>query len=200
VKISAFSDADWAGDVSDSKSTSGYLILMAGAPVIWRTVRQKSVSKSSTAAETAAADACLEDIIWTRELLNFIGFPQTVSTPLHIDNQATIHGIVNGNTTSRNKYFRVRIDALHDAINDEIIKPIYQQSEELSADALTKSVSGPKLLKHRRSVNVMSVQDSGMAGIGIEDDEYLNPVQNSEIYSLCTLNSDLQPLSTLKSD
>merc|ERR1712137_1396543 len=36
VSIIAYSDAEWAGDTSDSISTSGYVITMANAPVVWR--------------------------------------------------------------------------------------------------------------------------------------------------------------------
>ena len=35
-----FSDADWAGDQQDRRSTSGYLFLMAGGPVSWKSKRQ----------------------------------------------------------------------------------------------------------------------------------------------------------------
>jgi hypothetical protein len=76
VSAIGYSDADWAGDIEDSKSTSGYIITMANAPIIWKSMKQKSVAKSSTEAETAAADSCCNEIIWIRGMLNFFGFPQ----------------------------------------------------------------------------------------------------------------------------
>ncbi|UYV70026.1 hypothetical protein LAZ67_7001514 [Cordylochernes scorpioides] len=33
-QLKAFSDADWASNVEDRKSTSGYVIMLAGAPII----------------------------------------------------------------------------------------------------------------------------------------------------------------------
>ena len=35
----AYSDADWAGDVEDHKSTSGSLIKIADGPIHWRLVK-----------------------------------------------------------------------------------------------------------------------------------------------------------------
>ena len=35
-----YSDADWAGDIDDRKSTSGYLFQISGAAVSWRSKKQ----------------------------------------------------------------------------------------------------------------------------------------------------------------
>ncbi len=40
----AYSDADWAGDREDRKSTSGYLFQIAGGPVSWRSKKQDTVA------------------------------------------------------------------------------------------------------------------------------------------------------------
>ena len=41
-----FSDADWAGDVNDRKSTSCYLFLISGGAVTWKSIGNKVVSHS----------------------------------------------------------------------------------------------------------------------------------------------------------
>ncbi len=46
-----YSDADWAGDMEDRKSTSGYLFQIAGGPVSWRSKKQNSVALSTAKAE-----------------------------------------------------------------------------------------------------------------------------------------------------
>ena len=42
-----YSDADWAGDVNDRKSTSGYLFTIGGGAVSWRSKKQTSVALST---------------------------------------------------------------------------------------------------------------------------------------------------------
>ena len=49
-----YSDADWAGDQEDRKSSSGYLFQMAGGPVSWKSRKQDSVALSRAEAEYIA--------------------------------------------------------------------------------------------------------------------------------------------------
>ena len=44
----AFSDADWAGDLLDRKSTMGVVVKIGYNTVFWRSQKQKSVALSST--------------------------------------------------------------------------------------------------------------------------------------------------------
>ena len=58
-----FQDSDFAGDLEDSKSTSGGVLCIFGSrtfmPVSWMCKKQTSVSHSSTEAEIISLDAGL---------------------------------------------------------------------------------------------------------------------------------------------
>ena len=47
----AYADSDWASDPNTRKSTSGYVVKLAGAIFSWNTRAQKTVALSSTEAE-----------------------------------------------------------------------------------------------------------------------------------------------------
>ena len=49
-----YSDADWARDVNDQKSTTGYLFKISGAPVSWRSKKQSCVALSTAEAKYMA--------------------------------------------------------------------------------------------------------------------------------------------------
>ena len=49
-----YSDSDWAGDLIDRKSTSGYLLMMSGASVSWKSKKQTCVVLSTAEAEYVA--------------------------------------------------------------------------------------------------------------------------------------------------
>ena len=46
-----YSDADWAGDINDRKSMSGYVLQINGAPVMWRSKKQVCVALSTAEEE-----------------------------------------------------------------------------------------------------------------------------------------------------
>ena len=46
-----YSDSDHAGDLVDRKSTSGYIFILNGCTIHWRSTEQNMVALSSTQAE-----------------------------------------------------------------------------------------------------------------------------------------------------
>ena len=49
-------DADWAGDTDTRRSHTGYILIMNGGPVSWKSRRQDNVSLSTSEAEFVAAN------------------------------------------------------------------------------------------------------------------------------------------------
>nr|GFC80798.1 putative copia-type protein [Tanacetum cinerariifolium] len=50
LETQLFTDADWAGNKSDRRSTSGYFTLVGGNLVTWRSKKQKVVALSNAKA------------------------------------------------------------------------------------------------------------------------------------------------------
>ena len=63
MQIGTVSDSDFAGDLEDSKSTSGGTLCILGShtfvPISWMCKKQTSVSHSSTESDTISLDAGL---------------------------------------------------------------------------------------------------------------------------------------------
>ena len=54
LTLTAFTDADWAGDPFDRKSTTGFMVFLGSNPISWSSKKQSTVSRSSTEAECRA--------------------------------------------------------------------------------------------------------------------------------------------------
>lgn len=59
-----FSDSDYAGDLDDRKSTSGFVFIMGSGAVSWSTKKQQIVTLSTTEAEFVAAASSSCQGIW----------------------------------------------------------------------------------------------------------------------------------------
>jgi hypothetical protein len=60
VELLAYTNNDYAGDLEDRKSTSGFLFVLSSGAVSWSLKKQPVVTLSTTEAEfiTAASCAC----------------------------------------------------------------------------------------------------------------------------------------------
>ena len=54
MKITGYSDSDFAGDINDMKSTLGQILFMGGLPFTWNSVKQRVVALSTCEAEFIA--------------------------------------------------------------------------------------------------------------------------------------------------
>ncbi len=86
----SYADADWASDINDRKSTSGYMFKLAGAAVSWSSKKQTSVALSSTKAKYIAGAHAAKEVVWLRQLLSELGLGTRHPTTLLIDNQSAI--------------------------------------------------------------------------------------------------------------
>ncbi|GMF39857.1 unnamed protein product [Phytophthora fragariaefolia] len=69
IDVQGDSDADWAGDLTDRKSTSGYLFKVTGGPISWGSKKQSGVSLSTSEAEYIALSLAIQGGKWVHKLL-----------------------------------------------------------------------------------------------------------------------------------
>ena len=73
LDVQGYTDADWAGSVTDRQSTSGYFTFVGGNLVSWRNKKQKVVSRSSAEAEYRGMTHGVCELLWIRNLLRDFG-------------------------------------------------------------------------------------------------------------------------------
>lgn len=94
-----FVDSDWAGDISDRKSTTGYVIRLFENPIYWKSRKQNSVTKSSTAAEYVVVSEVTSEILLTKEILKTFDINLTKPVQMYEDNSGAVAIAKYGNYT-----------------------------------------------------------------------------------------------------
>ncbi|XP_058221119.1 uncharacterized mitochondrial protein AtMg00810-like [Rhododendron vialii] len=81
LSLTAYADADWAGDPVDRRSTSGFVVFLGATPVSWSAKKQPTVARSSTEAEYRAMAQTAADLVWIPQLLTEL---QVSIAPPHV--------------------------------------------------------------------------------------------------------------------
>lgn len=144
LTLNGYVDSDWAGDVSDRKSTTGFILFLGNNPILWASKNQSSVALSSTEAEYISAALASQEIVWSRRLLEDFGIPCENATVLYEDNQGCIKLAINEKSSCRTKHIDVRFHHLRDLVDSDIIQFMYCETSNMIADAFTKPLSKEK--------------------------------------------------------
>jgi hypothetical protein len=73
--VVGYADADWGSDLSDRKSTTGYLFrVFESCTICWNNKKQNSVATSSTEAEYMAFYESVKEAMWLKSLVKTIDF------------------------------------------------------------------------------------------------------------------------------
>jgi hypothetical protein len=137
-KLEAYTDSDYAGDLDDRKSTSGYVFMLSSCAVSWSSKKQPVVTLSTTEAEFIAAASCACQGIWMRRILEKLGHTQLGSMTVYCDNSSTIKLSKNPVLHGRSKHIDVRFHFLRDLTKDGTLELAHCNSHNQIADIMTK--------------------------------------------------------------
>ena len=157
-------DSDYAeSDKASSKSRTGYVFMIAGGPVVWKSALQPVVAQSSCEAEYVAANAAARTAEWVRLINDDLGVGELLADPVDLegaqagkrpvllwcDNQATIALSKNFMVSHATKHIRVRFHYIRQQIRDGIIRLQYVPTDVNLADCFTKCLAYVKFAQHR---------------------------------------------------
>ena len=136
-----FSDADWAGDVNDRKSTTGYLFQKSGGAVTWKSKKQSCVALSTAEAEYIALSSAAQESVWLKHLTTELRSPPKSPTTIFEDNQSAIAMTKNPQFHGRAKHIDIKYHFIREQVNCGNAKLEYCPTEEMTADIFTKGLN-----------------------------------------------------------
>lgn len=153
LRLEGYSDADWASDHSDRRSTTGYCFsLTTEGPVIsWKSRKQPTVALSTCEAEYIALAASVQESMYLVQLLHGMD-KNSQHTPVKIfeDNQGTIALSKNPVCRQRSKHVDIKYHFVRSAHIEGKVTIEYCPTENMVADVLTKPLTKAKFERFKR--------------------------------------------------
>lgn len=153
IAITIYCDADYAGDKSTRKSTSGYIVFANGQPLSWRSVKQNCISTSTVESEYVAACIAAKEGVWIRNLIEEI--VRNKCTPhidLHIDNEGAKMLAATQVIKTLTKHIDVAYHFIRDKVRSGDIKLKSCDTRNNVSDVFTKALSVDVFEGHIRTI------------------------------------------------
>jgi hypothetical protein len=156
------SDASFADDPSDRKSSQGFAMKLFGGLIAWRANKQDTVTTSTTEAELLALSQAAKEAIFTRRLLTSlkVSLDEDI-TRILCDNRQTIR-LVSAEVAklqTKLKHVDIHNHWLRQEVERGSISVEYVRSGEMIADGLTKALQAEKFEIFRRQVGLVDISE-----------------------------------------
>lgn len=103
-RLRAYSDSDYAGCKTTRRLTGGFCTFLGNNIISWSSMKQPTVSKSSTEAEYRSLSDTTSELIWINNMLRDLHIPQPNPPELYGDNLSSIYLAANPVLHTRSKH------------------------------------------------------------------------------------------------
>lgn len=139
LKLEVFCDASFAPDETQRRSRSGWIVMLNGTPVSWKSSLQPLVAHSTAEAEYIALSDAVRDATFVHRLLQELSLATSGPITVYEDNNTTIV-MANEIATKRSKYIDVRYHHVRALVASGQVNIVYCPTADMLADALTKAL------------------------------------------------------------
>lgn len=136
-----FVDADYGGCRDTKRSTSGYMFIMAGAPVCWSSKCQATVALSTVEAEYVLLMRAAQQLMWMLSWMDEIFLPQPRLGLLYGDNMGAVALTMNTRSHHKVKHISICEHYIRERVADGDIKVEFICGDSNPADMFTKPLA-----------------------------------------------------------
>ncbi|GJS73703.1 RmlC-like cupins superfamily protein [Tanacetum coccineum] len=141
LKVTGFSNADWANCLMTRRSLIGYCIFLGHALISWKTKKQATVSRSSTEAEYRSMATTTCELLWLSYLLKDLGINVQFPVTLFCDNKSAQMLAANPCFHDRSKHVDIDCHFIREKIQDGFLQTAHIPSSFQLAYIMTKALN-----------------------------------------------------------
>lgn len=157
--LKVFSDANWAGNVDNQKSTTSGVFFLGGRLVSWMSKKKSCISQSTRKAEYVTAFMNRTQTIWMKHVLSGLKVPVFEPVSIFCDNTSAINISKNLVLHARTKHFKLKYHFLREKVQNKEVVLEHVSSKEQLVDIFTKPLPKAIFTYLRGELGVLPLQE-----------------------------------------
>nr|GEW79968.1 hypothetical protein [Tanacetum cinerariifolium] len=136
---------------------TGYVFILNGGAVDWKSTKQSIFATSSTDAEYIAAFDASKEAVWIRKFIFGLGIVPTIEEPIsmYCDNTRAIAITKDDGVIKGARHFRAKVHYLRETIKLGDVKKEKIDTDDNLADPFTKALAFPKHSELTRNIGLL---------------------------------------------
>nr|GEW93973.1 zinc finger, CCHC-type [Tanacetum cinerariifolium] len=187
LRVSCYTDAGYLTDADDLKSQTGYVFVLNGGAVDWKSTKQSIFATSSAEAEYIAAFDASKEAVWVRKFISGLGVVAIIEEPINMyyDNTRAISIANESGITKGARHFRAKVHYLRKVIEYGDIKLEKVHTNDNLADPFTKALAFLKHLEHTRNIGMLPA--SSLIDKLMPNDFVMDGVSGAVLELICSM-------------
>ncbi|GJY99251.1 retrotransposon protein, putative, ty1-copia subclass [Tanacetum coccineum] len=146
LRVSCYTDAGYLTDADDLKSQTGYVFILNGGAVDWKSTKQSIFATSSTYFEYIAAFNASKEDVWIRKFICRLGVVPTIEELINMycDNTGAIAIAKDHGVTKGARHFRAKVHYLRETIEIGNVRIEKVDTDDNLAEPFTRALVFPK--------------------------------------------------------
>uniref|UniRef100_A0A2N9ECP6 Reverse transcriptase Ty1/copia-type domain-containing protein n=1 Tax=Fagus sylvatica TaxID=28930 RepID=A0A2N9ECP6_FAGSY len=159
LRLTGYSDADWASDKDERKSTSGYAFILGGGAVSWCSKKQSCIALSTMESEYVACSAAVQEAVWLRRFLQRLGVTAHAEDAilLYSDSTSTLAYAKDPKYHGKAKHIELRYHYIRDMVSQGEVILQHISTGSMVADPLTKPIARDLFFSHTKSMGLRRI-------------------------------------------
>ncbi|GJX98381.1 hypothetical protein Tco_0355400, partial [Tanacetum coccineum] len=149
--------AGYLTDADDHKSQTGYIFVLNGGVVDWKSTKQSIFATSYAEADYIAALDAYKQKVWIRKFISRLGVVPTIEEPINMycDNTRAITIANESGITKGARHYRAKVHYLNEVIEFSDVKIEKVHIDDNLADPFTKALPFPKHSVHTKNIGML---------------------------------------------
>ncbi|GJW39503.1 retrotransposon protein, putative, ty1-copia subclass, partial [Tanacetum coccineum] len=154
LRVDCYCDTGFETDRDDTKSQTGYIFILNGGAVDWKSSKQSTTAMSDTEAEYIASSKAAMEAVWIRKFISGLGIVPTINKPIRMfcDNSAALQFANEPGVQKGARHYHRRYHYVRECIELGKINLLKVHTDDNLADHFTKVLPKGKLTQHARSI------------------------------------------------